>query len=105
MADRDKACNRRLTSIAYKCKPKSESGLFGERNPMAKMTNADVALMCDLHDSYTEDIERIDSEIQRLKSERVEIKRRMSRAVIADLFGVSAGHCQQIISGLRRGRI
>ena len=61
----------------------------GERNGMAKLSNHETDLIADLHDSYSGDLNRIDEQIEALKAERREIKQRMRRSVIADMFGIS----------------
>lgn len=77
----------------------------GERNGMAKLSNHETDLIVELHDSYTQDLERIDSQIEALRSERRGIKMRMRRSVIADMFGISEVHCSRIINGNQRGRV
>ena len=77
----------------------------GDRNAATKLSDSDCMLMVELHDSYKEDLASIDSQIQQLKEKRMEIKRRMRRSVIADMFGISEVHCSRIINGDQRGRV
>jgi len=77
----------------------------GERNGSAKLTNDDVTLMLDYHDSCQEEINEIDIDIEKLKDRKIQLKNQMTRRYIADMFEISVTHCERIIRGDSRGRI
>jgi hypothetical protein len=75
---------------------------FGADNHATKITDSDLSLMIELKDSLKEDYERNKIEIDRLKDENKKILRKMSNRNIADIFGISAGHCQRLIGGAKK---
>jgi hypothetical protein len=74
----------------------------GERNGMAKLKDSEVVLMLEYRDSCQDEVDDIEKEIERLKQRKLELRNRMTRRYIADMFEISTGHCERIFKGLSR---
>jgi hypothetical protein len=101
-----KACKQIYERERYKDKTafKAKKYKRGENNGNSKLSNKDIELMFNYHDSLSDDLDRVESEIDKLNQKRKQIKKQMQKTYIADMFEVDRNTVFRIFRGELRNR-
>ncbi len=96
-----KTCKQIYERELYKDKTafKQKKYKRGEKNGNSKLSNKDIELMFNYHDSLSDDLEKVESEIESLEIKRTRIKKQMQKTYIADMFDVDRNTIFRIFRG------
>jgi len=74
----------------------------GEKNGRAKLKDSEVVLMFEYRSTCEDELKQVEDHIYNLQQKKKEIRSRMSKRYIADMFEISDNHCYRIFSGESR---